>query len=543
MQDLKKSIKERLLTQKGTINSAVIRRDAFKQSELAEQIIAATSFLTHLLPSMSMRILSIMWDITSIPRCPICRAECCYSATKFSGFARTCASRSCSAKASSSISAATKIQRYGSLHSDKWREWAAGVNPDELYERLRKGTIKVHGVANASLSPAIVTKRRQTMQDRYGVDHVGQLDRTQINKRRAQGRASRLSALGNIELHKVMQNKNGCDRVEFTCSDCNAHHNASVSALEWRSIHASSLCPECGLYTRGSIAEQQVADFIKSVYAGTMIRNDRTLLLGNKALELDILLPDINIAVEYNGMFWHSYDSVETSKQRNKHQYKTNECEKLGIQLIQVFESEWTTQQELVKSRLRNILGHSERIFARKTKVIELSNEQHKMFINDNHIQGFIPTQVAYGLEHNGTIVASMTFSMPRYNKNYEWELIRYATKSGTTVVGGASKLFSHFITTRNAKSVISYADRRWSQGNVYKTLGFEFLHNSPPNYFYLAKNDLMSPLNRHQFQKHKLAHKLEIFDSSLTEAENMFNNGYRRIWDCGNMAWVWTKP
>ena len=129
-----------------------------------------------------------------------------------------------------------------------------------------------------------------------------------------------------------------------------------------------------------------------------------------------------------------------------------------------------------------------------------------------------------------------MTFGKPRFNKNYEYELIRYATKSGYHVIGGAGKLLSYFEKTYKPKSLVSYADRRWSQGKLYYALNFKLDHISSPNYWYVYGCDIESRL---KYQKHKLSRLLEIYDSNLSEYENMKNNGYRRIYDCGNFVFV----
>jgi hypothetical protein len=133
-----------------------------------------------------------------------------------------------------------------------------------------------------------------------------------------------------------------------------------------------------------------------------------------------------------------------------------------------------------------------------------------------------------------------MSFSKPRYNKKYEWELIRFASKCGHTVTGGASKLFSFFTKTYSAATVISYSDRSRSTGKVYSMMGFDFVNSSAPNYYYTQNYNEF--FHRSKFQKHKLANLLTNFVPTLTEWENMQNNGYDRIWDCGNDVWVWKR-
>lgn len=148
-------------------------------------------------------------------------------------------------------------------------------------------------------------------------------------------------------------------------------------------------------------------------------------------------------------------------------------------------------------------------------------------------------SKINLGLFYNDELVEVMTFDESRFNKNYEYELIRLCTLKYCSVIGGASKLFKYFLDNYDPKSIISYANRRFSKGSIYKTLGFEFVENTKPNYFYFKDLKLLS---RHNFQKHKLKEKLEFFDPSLSENVNMMLNGYRIIYDCGNMKFQWIQ-
>ena len=127
-----------------------------------------------------------------------------------------------------------------------------------------------------------------------------------------------------------------------------------------------------------------------------------------------------------------------------------------------------------------------------------------------------------------------MTFGKCRFDKKHEWEMLRFCSKLGYHVVGGAGKLLKHFEKTYQPKSLVSYADRRWSQGKLYKALGFKLNHASGPNYWYFKNLKLES---RIKYQKYKLKDILEVFDESKTEVENMIANGYHMIYDCGNLV------
>jgi hypothetical protein len=136
-----------------------------------------------------------------------------------------------------------------------------------------------------------------------------------------------------------------------------------------------------------------------------------------------------------------------------------------------------------------------------------------------------------------------MTFGKCRFDKKHEYELLRFCNKLGYHIPGSASKLLKYFEKNYNPKSLISYADRRWSQGKLYKSLNFKFIKNILPNYWYLKNNNTSKLFSRIKYQKHKLKNILENFDESKTEVENMKANGYNRIFDCGNMVFEKIYP
>jgi hypothetical protein len=219
------------------------------------------------------------------------------------------------------------------------------------------------------------------------------------------------------------------------------------------------------------------------------------------------------------------------------HLNKTIGCESNGINLMHIWEYDWNNvlKQKIIKSMIRSKLGLGKRIYARETEVREVSSVVTKQFLALNHLQGESVSKVNLGLYHNKDLVAIMTFGKPRFNKNYGWELIRYCSLLGINVIGGASKLLKHF-RKNHVGSILSYANREHSNGKLYEALGFNLINMSHPNYQWWNGHLI---LNRYATQKHKLPKLLnETFDPSKTESENMFANGYRRIWDCGNLVY-----
>jgi hypothetical protein len=186
---------------------------------------------------------------------------------------------------------------------------------------------------------------------------------------------------------------------------------------------------------------------------------------------------------------------------------------------------------------LLNSLGKSKPVYARKCIIKELDSKTSNEFIEANHIQGIRNAKVKLGLYYDNELISVMTFGKPLdTNSIYEYELIRFCNKKYINVIGGASKLLKYFERNYKPKSLISYANRRWSKGDLYHKLGFTLSNISNPNKFIIKGNKLY---NRLGFQKHKLENILESFDSSLSADENIVNNNYGLIWDCGNYVFI----
>jgi len=296
-----------------------------------------------------------------------------------------------------------------------------------------------------------------------------------------------------------------------------------------------------------SNSEKEIVDFIKSIYSGEIIENSRNII---SPYELDIYIPEKNLAIEFDGLFWHSFNSKSQVKEyKFKHLKKTQLCEKKGINLLHIFENEWLDpiKREVWKSVLAYKLGVINRkYYARKLRIVEIDSKLASAFFEENHLQGGnANAKIKLALVDKNNIISVMTFSKPRYSKVAQYELIRFASLKYTACVGCAQKLFKYFIEKYHPESVVSYANRRWAfkNKNIYQKLGFEFITEAEPNYYYFHPSDPFKLYHRSQFQKHKLRNHKEtkdFFDPSLTETEIMFNSGYRRIYDAGNLVYMW---
>lgn len=307
-------------------------------------------------------------------------------------------------------------------------------------------------------------------------------------------------------------------------------------------------CPKCSLelnQSGRSKKEIEVLEFIKDIYKDEIIEGYRPALEGvslSKTLELDIYIPDLKIGFEYDGLYWHS----DKKKDKDFHINKTIFFKDLGVRVIHIFEDEWLNKQEIVKSKIRNILkvSDSEKIAARKITVREITNKEKTLFLDSYHIQGSDHSGIKLGGFYNDELITVMTFSKLRNSlgsrkKNPgEYELSRYATSKN--VIGGFSKLLKYATRNYDINYIKTFADLRWSdfKNNVYSKNGFTVSHISDPNYFYIPFSSKMR-YHRFNFRKQVLKERFpEFYEDKLTEFQIMDKTNYSRIWDCGNLVY-----
>lgn len=376
------------------------------------------------------------------------------------------------------------------------------------------------------LSEEVQNKIKKTNLERYGYENPWQ-DKSNIFKQYWNIILAWYDYV--IPLFSEEDFKGKSFEYKWKCQKCGKEFVQKIYNTKFMKSVSSYMprCPNC-YPIRKSGKEQLIANFVQSL-GFSVIRNDRQLI---KPYELDIVIPEKKIAIEFNGVFYHSEELLHNPYY---HLMKTELCEKEGYQLIHIFEHEWDFNQELIKEKIKAILGvNQEKVYARKCKVKFISIKEKNEFLNKHHIQGEDKSKIKLGLFYNDELIAVMTFGKPRFNQQYNWELIRYATSKH--VIGGAGKLLS-FFRKQFTGSIITYADRRFSQGNMYEKLGFKLERISEPNYQWVKNNEILS---RYQTQKHNLKDILkDKFDPTKSEDENMINNGYYQIFDCGNLVYA----
>lgn len=405
----------------------------------------------------------------------------------------------------------------------------------EILKKSKKTLFDNYGVDNPKKNKEINNKIKKTMMLRYGVEYSMQNDDIKLKARESQ----MITLAKNIKKlyseYDILEIDSKNKKYTMKCSN-NHVFEIDYTLLNSRRRIDTLICTECNPLNKSiSGLEVELVQFIQNNYNDTINLNDRNLI----DKELDIYLPDLKIAFEFNGLWWHN----ELNKTSDYHLNKTEECDKKEVRLFHIWEDDWQHNKDVVKSMILNILKKTEnKIYARKCVIKNVSSKESKEFLEDNHIQGSTITKVNIGLYHNDELVSLMNFGKKRIVMNDksdvgEWELSRFCNKINTNIVGGASKLFKNFISEYNPKEIITYANRSYSNGLLYKKLEFEFLYKSKINYYYIVNK-----IRKHRFSYRKSALVKDGFDKTKTEHEIMLERKIYRIYDSGQLKFIWKK-
>lgn len=424
-----------------------------------------------------------------------------------------------------------------------WDEKGHPMSHKAIQKKHKLTMYSKYGVDHALCNNDILSKSKQTKLKKYGNENFNNLDKARDTKLKKYGNATyngpikrMINKYNDILLkwkhvapmfteleYQGVDNK----QYSFQCVECS---NIFTTSIDDGIIPICRVCTPTQAVTQ-SKGEKEIIEYIRTLAPNCIIiEKDRSILLGK---ELDIVLPEYKLAIEYNGLYWHSESKLGNKKY---HLNKTKQSISAGYSLIHIFDFQWHQKQDIVKSIISTKLKCNTVIPARKCIIKEIKSKVKNNFLNKTHLQGSCNSRVNLGLYYKDDLVAVCTFGRARYTKQYEWELIRFSSKLNYTIVGGFSKLISHFINVYNPKNIFTYCDRAISNGNAYIKNNFKLIGVTTSNYFYFKGVNVYS---RELFQKHKLQNKITKFDNLLTEYENMLINGYDRYWDCGNYKFL----
>jgi hypothetical protein len=296
-------------------------------------------------------------------------------------------------------------------------------------------------------------------------------------------------------------------------------------------------CPKCGHQT--SKGEQEIAEWLRSLNFNVLSRTTNVLPFRQ---ELDIYLPDNKVAIEYNGLYWHS---SRTGRSPQRHLKKLELCEQLSIRLIQLWDCEWNRKKDICKEIILFALGRiNKRLFARKCEIKQVPSHDANVFLENNHIQGGCSASFRAGLFYEGMLVGIQCFQAPNEGGTSKsaWLVARTAFMRGVQVLGGISRMFKYFIETVNPDIVVDYTDRRLFVASGHYAMGFQKAGTTKVCNYLTDGAGLYSRRHYRHWGKRHFRHKMP-WDDNLSDTENLENNGWFWVWDCGKIKNVWTKP
>ncbi len=414
----------------------------------------------------------------------------------------------------------TMMSRYGVKHP---------MHSETIKEKQVNTVRERYGVHNASCSPVIRAKSADTMMTRYGV--INPMQDEEIRSK-----ASNTRQINHYTAH-AYEKIHDADWLRSQ----NAGGKSVGEIATDLGVSSSNLCKifhKHGLDIKKHFRSAMERD-LAGYYADMGIEFKNNVRDVISPYEIDLWFPGYDLGVELNGAYYHSELQGKHSKY---HLNKTVRAAEKGVSLLQFFDWEMFERRHLVISKINHLLGLSKRVGARTLDLGMIDPTTAARFYHDNHLQGACHGQHHIGLrDKDGDVLSAMSFGKSRYTDRYDWELLRFASRAGHSVIGAADRLMKMFINEhcRSSDRLVSYCNRRWSTGNLYGKLGFTLSHETAPGYYYITRNGTYAG-TRQQWQKHLLADKLEKFDPSLSENDNMVLNGYTRAWDCGQL--VFTK-
>lgn len=434
------------------------------------------------------------------------------------------------------------IEKYGVDHYSKTGEYVEKVKKTSLerygvdnyaktndfIERSKETFRERYGVDSYTKTLEYKEKSKKTYMEKYGVDHyvktdeykeryknicVDKLGVDHIYKsplyRSKFSISKHVDYLGYLDGYNIFKCERGCE------------YKITTDIYYGRIRNNIPLCTICNpVSEQRSIKEKDFLFVLGEMYKGEIIESYRD------TYEIDVYLPELNLGFEFNGLYWHS----DKFKDKFYHIDKTNFFNERGIRIIHIWEDDWVFRRDIILSQIRNLIGENTKIWARKCDVRLVDRGSGLEFLNNNHIQGQDRSIIKIGLYHNDELVSIMTFNKSEGRKkmgNDEWNLSRFCNVIGCNVVGGASKLLHYFIRECKPKRIISYADKDWSVGGLYKTIGFQLIGDTKPDYKYVV-GDVR--VHKQNFTKKRLG------IDTITESEWMSGKNINRIWDCGKL-------
>lgn len=512
------SIKERITI--ALQSGEAIRKLTGPHQQLYAEILTITAFLP-ISCKIKERIYVILHDITNIQLCKSCNINPVKFLGPKHGYRDFCCNI-CSGVSSSTIEKRihTNLLKYGDSVPSK---------TESIKHKTKETLNKLYSTTTTQNVPEVREKTKQTNILKYGTEYF-----TKSQKFKIQNQLSIKNKYGSHvnhinQRHFSTETISKLQDIDWLYDQNTNQNKLLIEIADELSVSISTICRvfkdnniPIQYNTKPSRMELDIRNLLDE-HNILYLHNVRNII----DKEIDIWIPSIKLGIECCGLYWHSdiHDRID----HNYHLYKLNQIRNIGGRLITLFEDEWNEKRKIVHSKILHACGvNNTKVYARNCGIKTVTLDEKNYFFDNTHIQGTGDGSISYGLIHNNELVACMTFIQ---RKNGIYELNRYSTK--ITIVGGFSKLLSYFKKHYSYTKIISYADLRWSVGDVYLKNGFTLTSTSKPDYFYVKNG---RRFHRRNFTKSLLSKTFVNYDPNINEYNNCLNNNYIRIWGCGQL-------
>jgi hypothetical protein len=396
----------------------------------------------------------------------------------------------------------------------------------EKANQSRKETLKEMGVENVSQLPKHKEKAQNTSINKYGKEHYSQTEEYKQKVRQTCFEKYGETHYSKTEEYKKRQKKTLLEKYGVVAYPMS--QECKDKLLEKYGVPYGFLKPSV---KQVSSQEKEIKDWLGSL--GYEFHSDYNICDGK---EIDLFNDKLKIGIEYCSLYFHSENSPEP-RLKNYHYSKYKKCQEKGVSLITIFSDEWIGYLKTIsKNIILSKLGNLPSIFARKCKCVQINKKDADIFCENNHLQGRNHgNKSAFGIMYNNELVGVMCLST-HHRQSDKLVISRLCFKGGLSIVGGASKLLKQakeWSVLNGYNEIITWSDNRWSDGNVYKKIGFKLDAEMPPDYFYV---NLQMPIKR--FSKQSQKKSVTGCPKDITEKNWALQQGLSRIWDCGKKRW-----
>ena len=432
--------------------------------------------------------------------------------------------------------------------ANKCKQWY-NDNPDIVHEMVEKRLQTFQN--NSDIQDSINKKRIQWYKDNPDkVKLIGEKISSTFKQKRINNDFSLLLNRVHPDYIQPLLNGdiNSLSEILIKCPICgeyDKHSFHNIFRINSNDIKPNShnLCHKCYTNISQSSPELEIKSIITAMYNGKCIENSRSII---PPLELDLYYPEKNVAIEFNGNYWHD----ENHKSKDYHFNKFKLCKDKNIRLVSIYESDWYNKHDNIISLLKNIFIDSKIVYARNCTISKLDYKTKSAFINEYHFYGDSNQgTISYGLYYNDELVSVMSFGKLRgqnklHNNKDHYELVRFVTKDNVRVTGGASKLFKKFISEYNPVYIICYSDNDFFTGETYNKLGFKLKSLGKSIDYQWVKGT--KSLSRYECMTNKLLEKYpkyrDINIECSVEDYIMHDLGYSKLYRCGNSIWEYKQ-